>query len=294
MNFYERVKRAEIACEGIQELLGNDVEVQGFGVESIGDKNSKLRRYLSIITNNYNNPTAMMLEYLPDYIVYAKNKVFFLEIKVSTTPCWSKTRIKDANMKSAGTSINESNCGEIAREALLAYRKYYPDTVVLYVTNYNKNVVLAQYAKNIQCLRCEKNPEEKYDCTKCPLEHGFFDLPERNNSNGSGTPNTNINLDSFIPAERFFEREFKIVIDNEKMNQLKEQVLNEKLCIGDLETEKQKIIIKNLWESGLRKIRCPKCGAVLVERQRRETWYNDLLSCSNYNQTKCDFSVWVN
>lgn len=293
MSFYDRIRHSQIATDNLREFLGGNVDVQGFGIESISDKNSRLRKYLSLLTNNYNNPTGMLLEYLPDYIVCDGNHVFFLETKVSITPCWSGQRIEDANQR-ANNRIDASNCGEIAREPFLAYRKYFPDTVILYVNNYNRHAVLAQYAKNVQCLRCEKNAQGRYDCAVCPLiTGGFFDCVERNTTKGSGTPSTNINLDSFLPARDFFQNEFHICINEKEIKEMENAVLSETLQFGNnTNLNQKKTMIGQIWNAGNHKIKCPLCGGNLIQRINSQT-KQSFLGCSNYGNASnsCRFSA---
>ena len=290
MSFYDRIKRSQIATNDLKAFLGENVDVQGFGIESIGNADDPLRRHLKVLENNYNNPTAMLLEYFPDYIVYTGEKVFFLESKVSITPCWSERRINDANNRVENT-IDASNCGEIAREPFLAYRKYFPDTVILYVNNYNSNAVLAQYAKNIQCLRCEGNGRDQYDCSACPLvTGGFYESAERNNNSGSGTPSTNINLDSFVPARDFFRDEFNITISETEIQAMENAVLSEGLGFGNtISLEHKKRMIGQIWNAGNHKIKCLLCGGDLVKRTNSQTNQN-FIGCSNYTNG-CRFSV---
>lgn len=290
MSFYDRIRRSQIATDYLSDFLGEGVQVQGLGVESIGENDSPLRQYLTLISNNYNDATAMMLEYLPDYIIYHNNKVFLLEAKVSITPCWSQQRISDANERSID-DIDASNCGEIAREALLAYKKFFPDTVILYVNNYNRHAVLAQYAKNVECLRCERNRQERYNCAECPLlTGGFYDSVERNQTNGSGTPSTNINLDSFVPAREFFQNEFQIQINETEIRNIENAVLSERLRFGrNTHEQHKKRMIVQIWNAGNHTIKCPECGGELVERINGQT-NQHFLGCSNYGDD-CRYTV---
>lgn len=104
-------------------------------------------------------------------------------------------------------NLNRSRVGEIAREALLSYRQFYPDTIILIASPYNSKLLMAQFANQVKCLYCYRNPiNGDYNCNDCPSKRGdFFDIERMHDSVGSQTPITNIDLDSFLEADSFFE-----------------------------------------------------------------------------------------
>lgn len=73
---------------------------------------------------------------------------------------------------------------------------------------YNPELLMAQYADRIRCLYCYRNPQNgEYDCNNCPAKNGgFFDIERALNAMGSQTPMTDVDLNSFEPAEEFFEK----------------------------------------------------------------------------------------
>lgn len=208
-SFSGRMNLTELIESNLSALFPKDeVTVIPYGVISILKDRDDVNNYLKELEVNQ-KPTEMIIKFAPDYIIFKKNEpkeLFFLEVKCSVTPCWATSRIKSIRDIHPNEGLNESNIGEIAREALLSYNRFYPNTIVLYGSSYNSKVLMAQFADKVECLFCYRK-DGKYDCTKCPSKMGgYFDLERNNNSSGSQTPNTNINLDSFERADLFFEK----------------------------------------------------------------------------------------
>lgn len=120
----------------------------------------------------------------------------------------------------------------IAREALLSYRRYYPNSIVLMASSYNPKLIMTQYANKIRCLYCYRSNGNEYDCQMCPAKQGvFFDIERATDSQGSQTPMTNVDLKSFEPAELFFSR-LGIDIDCTIINNLKIEIRKEGIEFG--------------------------------------------------------------
>ena len=208
-SFAGRMNLTELIERNLSTLFPKDeVTVVPFGVMSILKEYDDVNDYLKELEVNQ-KPAEMIVKFAPDYIIFKKNdpkQLFFLEVKCSITPCWALSRIKNIRTIHPNEKLNEANIGEIAREALLSYKRFYPNTIVLYGSSYNSKVLMAQFADKVECLFCYRKDGE-YDCTKCPSKMGgYFDLERNANSSGSQTPNTNINLDSFERVDLFFEK----------------------------------------------------------------------------------------
>lgn len=203
-----RVKLTNIIEENITTLFDTEkVVVVPYGVLNLLKDQDEIITYLSELSVN-NKHAEMILKFAPDYLLFKKTepkKIYFLEVKCSITPCWSEYRVNRIRDTHNNEHIDESNIGEVAREAFLSYKRYYPETIVLYGATYNRKVLMAQFANKIECLYCFKSGGE-YDCNHCPVDEGeFFELERNSHSSGSKTPNTNINLDTFENANSFFD-----------------------------------------------------------------------------------------
>ncbi len=255
LNTYNgRREATNIIENSLNSLFSSDeVEIVKFGMETIVDGHDDVRDYLTRRIDVNNKPSSMIVKFAPDYILLKKSEpqeLYFLEIKASFTPCWSENRVNKI-IERHGDGLNESNIGEIAREALLSYTRYYPNTIVLYGTSYNPRVLMAQFAEEIECLYCYKSIGE-YDCDNCPSREGnFFELERNVLSNGSGTPNTNVNLDSFLEAREFFERigiQLQTDTETQIINAIKER--NIKLESVHLDFNREREIRERLYNCG--------------------------------------------
>ena len=206
----------------------NSIDIKKFGVLTIlGDDEKCLHKIGFDIT-----PQGLMIRHAPDFIisntVNGNQTVYFLDVKFSNAPLWSTKRLSLFREKTKDFSLSTDRIGVIAREALLVYRRYYPNTIIVMACPYNHNVLLAQFAKKIKCIYCyKKNNSNGYDCDNCPMKKGeFFDEDKNFASFGSKMPTTNIDLNSFMPLEDFFNK-IGIKINNEAENELKERIKKE-------------------------------------------------------------------
>ncbi|MBQ8325550.1 MAG: hypothetical protein IJX86_00640 [Lachnospiraceae bacterium] len=207
--FTGRRRITDIIENRLNELFfANEVEIVPFGVLNIVKDNEIFKKYFAKMEVNQ-KPSSMIVKFAPDYIILKKTEpqeLYFLEVKCSVTPCWAASRVSKIKERHCNQKIDESNIGEIAREALLSYNRFFPNTIVLYGSSYNSKILMAQFADKIQCLYCYKQQGE-YDCENCPSKNdGFFEQEKNSFSDGSQTANTNVNLDSFVSADVFFEQ----------------------------------------------------------------------------------------
>lgn len=223
--FIGRASLSALIEQELPSLFGEDVEIVPFGVEEILPNNSNLSSYLRRLDYINGNSLAMALEFVPDYILFKKSApqdIYFLEVKCSITPCWPVGRVNKIRSRH-GVHIDETMIGEIAREPLMIYKRYYPKTIVLMGATYNKKKLMAQFASQINCLYCYGHE----DCTDCPsMNGGYFEIERNVNANGSQTPNTNIDLSNFEECEEFFGK-LDIRVNTEIVSRIKE-ILNER------------------------------------------------------------------
>lgn len=247
--FENRTGLTSIVSDKLTRLFNSEaVEINKFGVENTINQESALSAYLKDL-RNMENSTAMILEFQPDYILFDKvnNRVFFLEIKVSLTPCWSDRIVSEINNRHEEI-IGYDRIGEIAREPYLAYKRYYPNTIIIMGTSYNKDVLMAQFIENIKCLRCD---DSNY-CNDCPINSGgFFNCQNRNNNAGSGTPHTNVDLASFKEIGIFFN-EIGINLNPDTINIIKNEIKSRGVSLNSqyITEDKKRTIISQLRESG--------------------------------------------
>lgn len=257
-SFIGRKNLTELIENNLSALFPKDeVTVVPYGVMSILKDKDDVNDYLKELQVNQ-KPAEMIIKFAPDYIIFKKSEpkeLFFLEVKCSVTPCWASSRIKNIKDIHPNERLNESNIGEIAREALLSYNRFYPNTIILYGTSYNSKVLMAQFADKVECLFCYRK-DGKYDCEKCPSKTGgYFDLERNSNSAGSQTPNTNINLDSFERADSFFEK-IGISLDRNTWNNICNSIKNAGISLPDkVENERAQEIKNVIYDSGCSWIR---------------------------------------
>lgn len=241
-NFEQRLRLTEMVENGLHELFPNDkCAIRKFGCSTIlGEKDAKKKDdfWDFIIEPGVNQQaSAMIVKFAPDFILLKKSEpkeLFFIDVKHSIAPTWSPARLKMLREKNHDDSLSTDRIGVVAREALLSYRRYYPNTIVLMACPYNTKLLMAQFAKDIRCLYCYHSPNrEDYDCANCPtITGGFFDVERAVNSVGSQTPMTNVDLDSFKPAAEFFD-EIGIELNETILNDLLQEIKKESIDIGD-------------------------------------------------------------
>lgn len=262
-NFGGRVSLTDSIERQLQNYLTEDqAVVQKFGSEVLTQNCKELSDFLC--TNQANiDASAMIVKFAPDFIILKKNspqKVYFLDVKHSITPIYSEKKLDQVRKTSGVTDLTRSRIGEIAREALLSYRRYYPNTIVLMASPYNPKLLMAQFADKIKCLYCYRGEgKDDYDCNKdCPWKKGsFFDIEIMNNSIGSQKPITNVDFDSFMSAEVFFE-EIDIHVSKSVSEDIKTMIRNEGIHIQDSLPDGKKNKVKfDLFQSGCHWIQCP-------------------------------------
>lgn len=232
----------------ISKLFVND-EVHPFGCTSIVNKDSDLFQSLGEPEVNQ-MPSGMIIKFAPDFILYKKSsprKIYFLDVKHSVSPIYAETRLEKMRKQCNDGSLQISDVGVVAREALLSYRRYYPDTIILMASPYNKKLLMAQFASQVKCIYCFRAKTPDYDCNSCPWKKGtFFDIERDNKSNGSKTPMTNIDLRSFVSAYTFFKN-LGIYIDYKTLKKMENIIMEEPLKIDDsVPAQRKQEILKDL------------------------------------------------
>ena len=234
-SFGERLQLTELIEEQIQSLFStNDVVVKEFGCKTIIGDNIQLMDYIKEPEVNQ-QASSMIIKFAPDFIVLKNTnpkQLYFVDVKHSTAPIWAPSRLKMLQEKNNDFTLSTDRIGVVAREALLSYRRYYPNTIILMACPYNSKLLMAQFASRVRCLYCYRSPEkEDYECTQCPAKIGsFFDIERATDSVGSQTPMTNVDLNSFEPAESFFEK-LGIQIDADVIDAIKQEIRKEPIEI---------------------------------------------------------------
>lgn len=260
--FIKREEKSAVLREQLKKLFADEYQLIPFGVESIFEKGSDINKFLCDTQKINGIPAAMMLQFLPDYILFKKSSpqtMYFLEFKLSTTPCWAESRVKF--IKRNDSSADYSNIGEIAREALLSYKRFYPDTILIMACNYNKKLLMCNYVKNIESIYSSDSSVSMKDC---PINtgKGFFTFERNKNSVGSGTPNANINLDKFINIEKFFS-ELNIPINKNILEVMLKEIKNMEVTFENDRAQRQKQkIIEYLIKSGCNHLKEWKSGTI--------------------------------
>ena len=203
--------RYNLGDEVINSVLSffdeDEIELIPYGVERLCENNVELKNYVNSIDVNYIH-SGMLIKFAPDFILLTKRapqKLYFLETKVSITPLCHPNIIREIETRQ-GRKVLVSDIGVVAREAWNAYKTLYPNLIIVSATTYNSQLLKAQFVDKIQCLRCYNGAGQAgYDCTKCPLlSKGFFHYERNLHSQGSQTPQTNLDLASFEDFETFF------------------------------------------------------------------------------------------
>lgn len=250
--FEERLGLTTSVEEKITELFSNDV-VQEFGCLAFVDRDTELFKFLSAPEINQ-MPAGMIIKFAPDFIILTKKspqKIYFLDVKHSVSPIYANSRLELMRRKHKDDTLNISDVGVVAREALLSYRRYYPNTIILMSSPYNPKKVMAQFANDVDCLYCYRSTSPDYDCNDCPAKNGgFFDIERAGNSTGSQTPMTNIDLRSFEPVDEFFKK-IGIEINKDTLAEIEELIVNEPICFDNkVSRERKQEVLRILLDEG--------------------------------------------
>lgn len=253
--FEERLRLTELVDNNMLKLLSaEDIVVKEFGCKTIIGDNECLYEYIKEPIVNQ-QASGMIVKFAPDFILLKNSEpkqLYFIDVKHSVSPTWSPSRLRMLQEKNSDSSLSTDRVGVVAREALLSYRRFYPNTIVIMACPYNSKLLMAQFADKIRCLYCYHSPErEDYQCEECPAKNGgFFDIERATNAVGSQTPMTNVDLNSFIPLDVFFG-ELGLKINNDVLDYLKQVIKNETIDIGeDVYPRIKNLILWNLCNSG--------------------------------------------
>jgi len=250
-SFSDRYSLSEQLADRLFELFEkNEVELIPYGMEKISYGYDALKMYLNSANANFSH-SAMMIKFAPDFILLKKKQpqsMYFLEIKVSTTPLWAKGSVQKIRDKSP--DIKLSDIGIIARDAWNAYKTLYPKAIILAASTYNPNVLKAQFVEDIICLRCHGKNEDE-NCDACPVKKKeFFEYSRNHNARGSQTQHTNLDLSSFLSINEFFEK-LDIQINDNCLNEIKDYFKSQGIDLPPQLTEKDKLaIVRQLKNEG--------------------------------------------
>lgn len=235
-SFDERLKLTETIENSMNTLFDDkDVVVHEFGCKSIVKDNAILFDYIRRPEANQ-QASAMIVKFAPDFILLKNScpgQLYFIDIKHSVSPIWAPSRLKMLQEKNGDTALSTSRIGVVAREALLAYRRFYPNSIILMASPYNSKLLMAQFADKVRCLYCyHADARADYDCEHCPSKNGgFFDIERATDSVGSQTPMTDVDLDSFLPADTFFEK-IGVNLNRSELTRLKDEIKKESIEFG--------------------------------------------------------------
>ena len=143
-----------------------DVELLPFGVETIGRDNPTLKEYIASPESNASH-AGMLVKFAPDFILIHKSnpkKLYFIEVKATVTPLWSTYNLGQIRASHPDRDIRLKNVGLIAREAWNAYSTLYPDTSLVVGCTYNPKLLMAQFVRDTNCLRCYGSGGTRFDC----------------------------------------------------------------------------------------------------------------------------------
>ena len=251
--FEERLNLTDIIEKKIKELFSNEI-VQEFGCSKIVSPGTEIFNFLKTPEINQ-MPSGMIIKFAPDFIILTKKepkKIYFLDVKHSVSPIYAPSRLKLMREKASDNTLEISDIGVVAREALLSYRRYYPNTIILMASPYNPKKLMAQFAEKVKCLYCYRNKDKPdYDCNNCPAKNGkFFDIERDGKSTGSQTPMTNVDLRSFESSETFFNK-LGIEINSSTLYEIEKEIMNEPIGFDDKVLDKRKNeIFQSLIDSG--------------------------------------------
>lgn len=305
--FETRLMLTEKIEKELNDLFASGiVSLQRFGCKAIIQDNADLEKFIKKPEVNQ-QASAMIVKFAPDFILLKKeepSQLYFLDVKHSVSPIWADKRIEMLRSKSGDDTIVRTRVGIVAREALLSYRRYYPDTIILMASPYNSQLLMAQFADRVRCLYCYRNPANgEYKCNDCPAKQGgFFDIERATNSMGSQTPMTDVDLDSFEPAEDFFCG-CGIPVNEVALSRIKEIIRQEQIEFEARVDEKTKNRVRyELTEDGCKWIRyqvytkegnnfvhldCNCRG--LSNINNRLLTYDSMMSAMQVGKRKCKF-----
>jgi len=216
----ERIERE------IHNIFNQDVTIVKYGVENIQALIPRIEDAFKLNTS-YQSPTALSMQYLPDYILYDRknNRVYYLDIKHSVTPLTLEKRLQTIQRLNPDLPIDSSNVGIIAREAMYTYLRFYPDTIILYFSTYNHKVSMAQFAGNVRLLYAygwdEKTPLLNY-VIGTP---SYFSFSRNHFAKGSKTPHVNVYLDNFFNTTDFFNN-IGISINETNLDAIEQKIIS--------------------------------------------------------------------
>jgi len=231
LDFEQNKEQEELINKHIPCLFsGEDVIIYKLGRESIVEEGSDLSNYLNDSTKNQQD-AALMLRFAPDYVLAvntgSKPKLYFLEVKYRASPMCILEKIKIRQDKK-DIILKRDKVGAITKEALLSYKRYYPDTIVLMVCTYNSDLVMAQFVNKIECLSCFRDKTYEGYCNDCPMKVGSFsDDKKMSDLIGDKNAITSVDFGVFIPVVKFFEKELEIQINEDKLEDLRTEVLEQ-------------------------------------------------------------------
>ena len=248
-DFNQRLSLTQILSSRVRELFSvTEVEIIPFGFENIAKHNDEFNKFMQSPRSNFSH-SSMLIKFAPDFVMLKKTEpkeIYFLEIKASTTPLYSISRLNEIKLAHREKAINLSDVGDIAREAWNAYKTLYPNTIILDACSYNPKLVMAQFVDKIDCLRCYKDQYGGYNCAQCPVANrGFFEYSRNVNSTGSQTPHTNIDYSSMLRAEDFFDS-IGISINAAVLQEIRTILKEKGATFGYKVTDWQKENIKNI------------------------------------------------
>ena len=226
-SFQKRKNLSDVIEERLDQLFDSSIKIFKHGVEILQNQDQEIMNAFRL-ESSYDSPTALSIQYLPDYVIYdsKNNNIYYLDVKHSVTPLNYAGRMKRIQSLHPNLLINKSNVGIIAREALYAYRRFYPETIILYFSTYNQKIAMAQFAKDVKMLYAygwnERTPLEQYEIGT----NHYFAFDRNLNAKGSRTPHTNVYLDSFDEAVDFFAR-LGIQLQGNSLQALKNEIMNQ-------------------------------------------------------------------
>lgn len=235
-SFDERLRLTEIIETNMPAMFESDVVVKEFGCKTIIGDNESLLNYIKEPEVNQ-QASSMIVKFAPDYILLKNStpkQLYYIDVKHSISPTWAPSRLKMLQQNNNDSGLSPDRIGVVAREALLSYRRYYPNTIILMASPYNSKLLMAQFADRVRCLYCYHSPSRgDYNCNCCPSKTGgFFDIERATDSVGSQTPMTNVDLDSFLPVDEFFEQ-IGIECKADILHNIKEEIKREPIEIGE-------------------------------------------------------------
>lgn len=246
-----------------------DACIHKYGCEDMLGDWDKLMDYLKEPQVNQ-QAAALIVKFAPDYILLKNSQpkqLYFIDIKHSVSPIWAPSRLKLIRDNNHDSSLTIDRIGVVAREALLSYRRFYPQSIILMASPYNPKVLMAQFAERVRCLYCYHDPARgDYDCNNCPSKSGgYFDIERAQNSTGSQTPMTNVDLDSFDPVQDFFST-IGISINSEVLEKMIDNIKQEPLFFENK-------AYPSLREKVIDSLRAAGCNWIGESNQKSENKY---------------------